>query len=110
MKKSLAMFAGLMTICFPVRSDQDFNCMQSCFGQGYDRNYCVAVCGDGRGSGLSEQPGLPKNPAFEQVRPHTSKQPLPRIADPKCMKECQRRGYDYMFCFKKMCGYSPMGH
>lgn len=112
MKKLFATLAGLLVLSLPVHAGQDFNCMQSCFGQGYDRSYCVAMCSNGTGAagGMMDQPGLPKNPAFDQVQPNTPRQPLPRVADPKCMKDCQRRGYDYMFCYKKMCSYSPMGY
>ncbi|MCX8016850.1 MAG: hypothetical protein N2690_02940 [Rhodocyclaceae bacterium] len=107
MKLSIALCAAGLLLGASAWAGQDFHCMQGCLGQGYDRNYCLGVCSTAAGAGgMLDQPGLPKNPAFEQVQPNTPRQPLPKIADPQCMKDCQRRGYDYMFCYKKMCAYS----
>ncbi|MCX8087242.1 MAG: hypothetical protein N3C63_10145 [Rhodocyclaceae bacterium] len=105
MKRAWVWIIGLLVSA--AWAGQDFNCMQGCLGQGYDRGYCAGVCATGpAGGSLLDQPGLPKNPAFEQVKPEMPRQRPPRIADPKCMKECQRRGHDYMFCYKRMCSYS----
>lgn len=104
----------LLPVCFSyffmlsAHATQDFACMQDCFRQGYDRNYCVSMCNTG-GGGMLDQPGLPKNPGFDQVRPNTPKQRLPAVADPKCMKDCQQRGYNYMLC-QKQCSYSFQEH
>lgn len=102
--------AGLLFSSWAGWAGEDFNCMQGCLGQGYDRHYCLGVCATDSGlgqGGMLDQPGLPKNPAFEQLQPSLPRQPLPRIADPKCMKDCQRRGYDYLFCAKRICAYAP---
>lgn len=94
-----------------AQAAQDFACMQQCIGQGYERNYCMSICATGPGAGsggMMQQPGLPKNPAFEQVQPNPPKSPrqaLPRVADPGCMKDCQKRGYNYMLC-QKQCSWS----
>lgn len=88
-----------------------FACMQDCYRSGYDRGYCVTICETQPGGGMLEQPGLPKNPAFDQLQQDSTPQqrPLPAIADPKCMKDCQKRGYDYMLC-RKRCSYSMPGY
>ncbi|MDP1525634.1 MAG: hypothetical protein Q8M20_07475 [Rhodocyclaceae bacterium] len=101
----------LLTSCLlmvDAQAAQDFACMQDCFRQGYDRSYCVPMCNTS-GGGMLDQPGLPKNPAFDQVQPNTPKQRLPAVADHKCMKDCQRRGYNYMLC-QKQCSYSFNDH
>lgn len=88
----------------------DFACMEGCFRQGYARSHCIAVCDSnpGRG-GMLDQPGLPKNPAFDQLQQDAPRQrPLPAVADPRCMKDCQQRGYNYMLC-QKQCSYSLPG-
>lgn len=108
MRYSITCLAVLLVIGQPAFAGQDFTCMQDCLGQGYGRNYCLGICAtESKRGSLLDQPGLPANPAFEQVKPEPSRQPLPRLADPKCMKDCQQRGYDYMFCYKKVCAYSP---
>ena len=92
-------------LAFQTQAGQDFSCMQECYRQGYDRGYCVSMCSSGPGGGMMDQPGLPKNPAFEQVQPNPPKQRLPAVADPKCMKDCQKRGYNYMLC-QKQCSFA----
>lgn len=92
---------------------QDFACMQDCFRQGYDRGYCVSMCNTGPGAGqggMLDQPGLPKNPAFDQIQKPAAPQQrqLPQVPDHKCMKDCQKRGYNYMLC-QKQCSYSLYG-
>ncbi|MFN6961176.1 MAG: hypothetical protein ACK4N6_02950 [Rhodocyclaceae bacterium] len=107
MKPIRAWLAAAACLTTTVWAGQDFQCMQGCLGQGYDREYCLGVCAMAPGAGgMPDQPGLPKNPAFEEVMPKKSRQPPPKIADPKCMKDCQRRGYDYLFCMKRVCSYS----
>ncbi len=93
-----------------VHAAQDFSCMQDCFRQGYDRPYCVSMCNTGPG-GMRDQPGLPKNPAFDQIQKPASPQQrqLPQVADYKCIKDCQKRGYNYMLC-QKQCSYSFNEH
>lgn len=100
--------AGLL-MAAGVQAAQDFNCMQSCYDQGYDRNYCISMCNTAPGypgGGMLDQPGLPKNPALDQMRRDSrpQQQPLPPIADPQCVKDCQKHGYNYMFC-RKQCSY-----
>jgi hypothetical protein len=103
------LLAGLLAL-LDVHAAQDFNCMQDCYRQGYDRTYCVAMCDTRPGQGgMLEQPGLPKNPAFDQLQQSAPQQrPLPAVADPQCMKNCQKRGYNYMLC-QKQCSYSLYG-
>jgi len=89
---------------------QDYACMKNCTRQGADLTYCAAMCRAGPAAGgMLEQPGLPRNPAFDQVQPNSSRPQLPAVADPQCMKDCQKRGYSYTFCYKKMCAYTPFG-
>jgi hypothetical protein len=108
MKSWIALLIGLAVL--DAHADHDFNCMQQCFSQGYDRYYCAGICETrgigGAGGGMLEQPGLPKNPAFEQMQRDRVRPPAPMpVADPKCMKECQNRGYGYMLC-QDRCSYS----
>lgn len=101
----------LLLGCAAAASAADFNCMEGCFRQGYARSHCLAVCDSG-GGGMMDQPGLPKNPAFDQMQQGAQPQPrnnLPAVADPKCMKDCQRRGYNYMLC-QKQCSYAGYGN
>lgn len=110
MFRQLLFFAGLFMLS-SARAAPDFNCMQDCFSQGYARAHCMAVCDNrpGPGGGMLDQPGLPKNPAFDQLQQDAPQQrPLPAVADPKCMKDCQKRGYNYMLC-QRQCSYSLYG-
>jgi hypothetical protein len=111
MKRSWWLFAGLF-IQFQANAAPDFSCMQDCFSQGYARGHCAAVCDNRSAPGIAvlpdmlDQPGLPKNPAFDQIQQNAPQQrPLPAVADPKCMKDCQKHGYNFMFC-QKQCSYS----
>lgn len=104
----LEVFAFAMFVC-PAWAGLDFHCMQTCLGQGYARSYCQAICStrDGTGS-RSESPGLPRNPAFEEIQVPKSQQPPARRVDSQCMKECLRRGHDYMFCYQRVCSYPAL--
>lgn len=54
---------------------------------------------------LLNQPGLPRNPAFDDVE--RSIQPEPRVpanTDRKCLRDCQRQGYEYGLCLRQ-CSY-----
>lgn len=107
MKPIIARLAAILCLSSAVSAGQDFQCMQECLGQGYDRGYCLGVCATSPDAdGILAQPGLPKNPAFEEVAPKKPRQPAPKLVDPKCMKDCRRKGYDYMFCMKRVCAYS----
>lgn len=92
----------------------DFVCMQDCYQRGYAQSHCMAVCGGNQGGmgqgGLMDQPGLPKNPAFDQLQPKNPQpaQRFPAATDSRCMKDCNRKGYDYLLC-QKQCGYSLYG-
>ncbi len=101
------LLAGLFALA-DARAAQDFNCMQDCYRQGYDRNYCVSMCQTRPGprGGMHDQPGLPKNPAFDQLQRDSQPQqrPLPPVVDPQCVKDCQRHGYNLMFC-RQRCSY-----
>lgn len=85
----------------------DFACMEGCFGQGYARSHCITVCDSnpGRG-GMLDQPGLPKNPAFEQLQQQAQprRQPLPPVVDPRCVDDCRKKGYNYSLC-RRQCSY-----
>jgi hypothetical protein len=111
--KHLPMLCAIL-VALNARAGQDVACVQDCYsrgGLGFDRNYCISMCESrpNRG-GMMDQPGLPRNPAFEQMeRSAPRKQPLPVVADSKCMKDCQKRDYDYMLC-RKQCSYSPYGY
>lgn len=110
--KYFPLWAAGLLVMLNAQAGQDFNCMQDCFSQGYARSHCVALC-DNRpspGGGMLDQPGLPKNPAFDQIEQGAArKQPMPAVADPKCMKDCQKKNYNYMLC-QKQCSYSLYGH
>jgi hypothetical protein len=114
MKYSWWMCAGLF-VQFQVHAASDFVCMQDCFAHGYARGHCIAVCDNSAMPGMAapgmlDQPGLPKNPAFDQMQQNSQpKRPLPAVADPKCMNDCQERGYNYMLC-QKRCSYSLHGY
>lgn len=86
----------------------DFVCMEDCLRRGYARSHCVAVCDGGAGpGGMLDQPGLPRNPAFDQIDPQKNRQqqtPLP-VTDAKCLEDCRRKGYNYMLC-RQQCSYS----
>jgi hypothetical protein len=83
----------------------DFNCMEGCFRQGYARSHCLAVCDSG-GPGMLDQPGLPKNPAFDQMQRQTQPrgQPLPPVVDPRCLDDCRKKGFNYSLC-RRQCSY-----
>lgn len=113
--KRLTLLVGSLLAMFEAGAAQDFACMQDCYRQGYDRTYCASMCNTGPGPrggvapGMMDQPGLPKNPAFDQMQQDSvPKQPLPSVTDHKCMKDCQKRGYNYMLC-QKQCSYSLHG-
>jgi hypothetical protein len=112
--KHLPMLCALIFVALNARAGQDVACVQDCYsqgGMGYDRNHCISMCESrpNRG-GMMDQPGMPRNPAFDQMeRSAPRKQPLPAVADSKCMKDCQKRDYDYMLC-RKQCSYSPSGY
>lgn len=96
----------------------DFACMEDCYRRGNAPAYCQSVCGGGGGmgqggmgqGGMMEQPGLPKNPGFDQMQPRAPQpaQRFPAATDSRCMKDCNRKGYDYLLC-QKQCSYSLYG-
>ncbi len=105
MKYCALLLAGLGFLAI-ADAGQDFNCMQDCYRQGYDRNYCISMCNTDRSpqGGMLDQPGLPRNPAFDQLQQNSKPVPLPRVADPQCMKNCQKHGYGYRLC-QQRCSY-----
>lgn len=111
MKKRFSILSAILFLLPAVALAQDFGCMQDCSSQGGNRNYCVTMCGGSQApGGMMNQPGLPKNPAFDQMQqqaaPARRNQPI--VADPKCLKDCQNRGYNYMLC-QQQCSYSLYG-
>jgi len=112
--KHLPKLSAMLFLAFNAHAGQDVACVQDCYsrgGQGFDRNYCISMCESRthRG-GMMDQPGLQRNPAFDQVEQGSQRrQPLPAVADPKCMKNCQKQDYNYMFC-QKQCSYSLQGY
>ena len=112
MKTLLILAVGLIGLTNPAVSHAtpDYACMENCFRQGYGRNQCVAMCDNRAAPGMLDQPGLPRNPAFDQMQQNQPQQrPLPAVTDNKCMKDCERRGYNYMLC-QKQCSYSGYGN
>jgi hypothetical protein len=106
----LSILSAGLCVLVEAHAAPGFACLQDCYRGGYDRGYCVTICESQQGGGVLEQPGLPKNPAFDQLRQAAPQQrPLPAVADPECMKDCQKRGYNYMLCHKR-CSYSLPGH
>lgn len=106
MKKMLLLAASLVMLSEAQAAD--FACMEDCFRQGYGRGHCMAVC-DNRpapGPGMLDQPGLPKNPAFDQLQRDSAPQQraLPQVADPKCIADCRKMGYNYSLC-RRNCSY-----
>jgi len=105
----LSLFLASLCVSFGARAAPGFACLQDCYRNGHDRSYCVTICEAQPAGGMLEQPGLPKNPAFDQLRQGTPRPSLPAVADPQCMKDCQKRGYNYMLCHKR-CSYSLPGY
>lgn len=110
MKRIVMLLASLLALT-DVHATRDFACMQDCVSQGYHQSRCVTLCESGPAAqgGMMNQPGLPKNPAFEQMPQAAPQQrPPPAVADPQCMKDCRKRGYDYLLC-QKQCSYQLYG-
>ncbi|MBL8490084.1 MAG: hypothetical protein JNM82_04825 [Rhodocyclaceae bacterium] len=85
----------------------DFACLEDCLRQGYGRNYCAGACGrDAGGPSLPQQGGLPRNPAFDQLRrdAEPDSRALPPRMDPQCMNDCRARGWKYQLC-RQQCSY-----
>ena len=58
---------------------------------------------------LLDQPGLPRNPAFDAIErdaqpPARRQQALPANTDRKCLTDCQRNGYEFGLCLRQ-CSY-----
>lgn len=106
--KRLSLFISGTLLSFAALA-ADFACMQDCYQRGYAQGHCMAVCGGGQG-GMIDQPGLQKNPAFDQLQQKGPQptQKFPAATDSRCMKDCNRKGYDYMLC-RKQCSYSLYG-
>jgi hypothetical protein len=106
--RALPLFLILFALLHQAHAGPDFNCMKDCSRQGFDRNYCMGMCETRRDAsgGLLDQPGLPRNPAFDQLKQDASpaQSPLP-VIDQKCLRDCQRHGYNYVFC-RKQCSYA----
>jgi hypothetical protein len=88
---------------------QDFGCMQSCFARGFERSDCITICGGSGAGGLTDQTGLPKNPAFETIAPKTQAPPLPKVVDPKCYQDCRKRNYHPQLC-QRQCSWGGSGY
>lgn len=106
--KTCLLVVLFVTVFHEAHAGSDFNCMKECYRQGFDRNYCLGMCDTRRepSGGMLDQPGLPRNPAFDQLKQDASpaQPPLPMI-DQKCLKACQQHGYNFGFC-RKQCTYS----
>ena len=86
----------------PALAADGVACFSQCANQGYDRGYCTTVCE--RGGGLTQQPGVPRNPYLDAIPDPTPKQkPLPRL-EPKCLDRCTGKGYNYNYC-RQQCSY-----
>jgi hypothetical protein len=105
----LSIFVAGLLVLVNAHGGTDFNCMQGCFAQGYDRPYCASICssrGVPSGGGMMDQPGLPKNPALDEMRRDANRRaPVPRVTEPNCLKNCRGRGYNYTYC-QQQCSYS----
>lgn len=107
----LSIFVAGFLVLANAHAGTDFNCMQGCFAQGYDRAYCAGMCdnrGVPSGGGMMDQPGLPKNPALDEMRRDAGRRaaPVPHVTEPNCLKDCRSRGYNYTYC-QQQCSYSP---
>lgn len=105
MGRLLLLMAGLAGVAASALAT-DFNCMEGCFRQGHARSHCVAVCGGGPGPGMLDQPGMPRNPAFDQMeqQSHPQQRPLAPVVDPRCLDACRKRGFNYSLC-RQQCAY-----
>ena len=67
--KRLPILSAILFLFLDGAAAQDFGCMQDCSRQGGNRNYCMTMCGGSQApGGMMNQPGLPKNPAFDQMQ------------------------------------------
>lgn len=100
-------FAALfcLALSLPASAAVDPLCNQDCLTRGGGKSYCARTCVMPEG-GLLNQPGLPKNPAFEQLEREADprKHEPGGLLDQKCFKDCQRRGYALPLCTKQ-CSY-----
>ena len=120
--KILLLLAGVYA---SVHAAPEMACMQDCFSRGYDQTRCITICdggqpapgyrgnrttpGQGYQGGMMNQQGLPPNPAFDQMQGNVQPQRrLPAITDQNCMKDCQKRNYNYMLC-QQQCSYTGYG-
>ena len=104
MKTILATLA-LLTLAPAVAADS-VACFEQCASQGYDRSACMTICErSSGGAGLTQQPGVPRNPYFDAIPDPLPKQKQPVLrVDPKCLDECTAKGYKYQLC-RKQCSY-----
>jgi hypothetical protein len=103
MKTTLFLLA-LLAIS-PVLAADTVACFNQCANQGYDRSYCVNVCErGGGGGGLTQQPGVPRNPYLDAIPDPAPKQKPALRVEPRCVENCAARGYNYTFC-RKQCSY-----
>ncbi len=105
--------AIILLICFvmsaAVHSSSDTACQEACVRQGGEWNYCAGACGrqePHRRQPPIEQPGLQRNPAFDQLERETkpSDRSLPPVVDKKCVQDCRAKGYNYQLCARQ-CSY-----
>jgi hypothetical protein len=107
--KRLLFLMTLLIAGMNVQARPDSACQEDCVRQGYAWKYCANTCGgqDRRNdSGIMEQPGLPRNPAFDQLERDTrpADRTLAPMVDKKCMSNCRANGYNDQLC-RRQCSY-----
>lgn len=103
----LAALSGALFLAAPRAVATDFACYEDCMRQGYGRNYCAGSCQrDLGGPGLPQQGGVPRNPAFDQLKrdAEPDSRALPPRVDPQCLSDCRARGWKYQLC-RQQCSY-----
>lgn len=106
---NLLVLSVLLAVAMNVFASPDSACRENCARQGYSWEHCATACRqhDRRGNPqLLDQPGLPRNPAFEQMQrdARPAERPLPPVVDNRCVSDCRAKGYNYQLC-RRQCSY-----
>jgi hypothetical protein len=96
-------FAFACLAAAPALADS-MACYRQCAAQGNDQSYCMTVCERNGGGGITQQPGVPKNPYLNAIPDPVPKEKPLRHIEPKCVDNCVARGYQYNYC-RKQCSY-----
>ncbi|HMX16049.1 MAG TPA: hypothetical protein PK375_05205 [Rhodocyclaceae bacterium] len=98
---------GALALAAPIVAATDFACLEDCMRQGYGRSYCAGACQRDTGApALPQQGGVPRNPAFDQLKrdAEPDSRALPPRVDPQCLSDCRARGWKYQLC-RQQCSY-----